>query len=90
MTGDKLMPELYFKQQGFTYSACGPFTKHHEKIQKIIETGNLTWIRQSLICNDAAYSDSKGLAKRTISDKTLKGRAMKLLEDVNMMDIKEF
>ena len=42
LTGDKLMPELYFKQQGFTYSACGPFTKHHERIQKIIETGNFT------------------------------------------------
>ena len=24
---DKLMPEMYLRQPGFTYSACGPFTK---------------------------------------------------------------
>ena len=29
------MPELHLKQPGFTYSACGPFTKHREKIRKI-------------------------------------------------------
>ena len=28
------MPELYLKQPGFTYSACGPFTKHRERIKK--------------------------------------------------------
>ena len=30
LTGDKFMPELHLKQPGFTYSACGPFTKHRE------------------------------------------------------------
>ena len=30
--GDKFMPELHLKQPGFTYSACGPFTKHREII----------------------------------------------------------
>ena len=34
LTGDKVMP-------GFTYSACGPFTKHRERIQKFRETGHL-------------------------------------------------
>ena len=24
---DKFMPEMHLKQPGFTYSACGPFTK---------------------------------------------------------------
>ena len=28
------MPEVLFKQPGFTYSACGPFTKNKERIQK--------------------------------------------------------
>ena len=28
------MPEIYLKQPGFTYSACGPFTKSKERIQK--------------------------------------------------------
>ena len=35
LSGDKSMPEIYLKQPGFTYSACGPFTKSKEKIQKL-------------------------------------------------------
>ena len=31
------MPEIYLRQPGFTYSACGPFTKNTEKIQKVKE-----------------------------------------------------
>ena len=38
LTGDKFMPELHLKQPGFTYGACGPFTKHREKIKKVRET----------------------------------------------------
>ena len=37
LTGDKFISELHLKQPGFTYSACGPFTKHHERIQKCRE-----------------------------------------------------
>ena len=33
LSGDKFMAELYLKQPGFTYSFCGPFNKHREKIQ---------------------------------------------------------
>ena len=40
-TGEKFMTELHLKQPGFTYSTSGPFTKHHERIQKFRETGNL-------------------------------------------------
>ena len=29
------------RQAGFTYTACGPFTKHYEEIQKFREIGNL-------------------------------------------------
>ena len=35
LTRDKCILELHLKQPGFTYSACGPFTKHRERIQKI-------------------------------------------------------
>ena len=38
LTGDKFMD---LKQPGFTYSACGPFTKFRERILKFRETGNL-------------------------------------------------
>ena len=41
LTGDKFIPELYLKQSGFTYSACGPFTKNCERIQKFREADNL-------------------------------------------------
>ena len=28
LAGDKFMPEMHLKQPGFTYSACGLFTKN--------------------------------------------------------------
>ena len=31
----KLMPEMRLRQPGFTYSACGPFTKNKERIQNL-------------------------------------------------------
>ena len=34
LAGDKFMPEMHLKQPGFTYSACRPFTKNKERIQK--------------------------------------------------------
>ena len=33
LAGDKFMPEMHLKQPGFTYSACGPFTKNKEKLK---------------------------------------------------------
>ena len=30
LVGDKFMPEMHLRQPGFTYSACGPFTKNKE------------------------------------------------------------
>ena len=35
LVGDKFMPETHLKQPGFSYSACGPFTKNKERIQKL-------------------------------------------------------
>ena len=29
LAADKCMPEIHLKQPGFTYSACGPFTKNN-------------------------------------------------------------
>ena len=36
LVGDKFMPEMHLKQSGFTYSACGPFTKDKERIEKFM------------------------------------------------------
>ena len=35
LVGGKCMPELHLKQPGFTYSACGPFTRNKERIEKL-------------------------------------------------------
>ena len=44
LAGDKFMPEMHLKQPVFTYSACGPFTKNKERIQKFKETGDTKYI----------------------------------------------
>ena len=50
LAGDRSMPEMHLKQPGFTYSACGPFTKNKEKIEKFMQTGNTNFIyKMSLI-----------------------------------------
>ena len=33
IAGNKFMPEMYLKQPGFTFSACGQFTKNKDRIQ---------------------------------------------------------
>ena len=33
LAGDKFVPEMHLKQLGFTYTACGSFTKNKERIQ---------------------------------------------------------
>ena len=39
------MPEMHLKQPGFTYSACQPFTKNKERIQKLKKkTGDISYI----------------------------------------------
>ena len=35
LVGDKFMPEMHLKQPGFTYSACGSFTKKKERIENL-------------------------------------------------------
>ena len=82
------MPELHLKEPGFTYSPCGPFTKHRERIQKLRETGNLKHLYRNELgkacfAHHAAYSDSKDLAKRTIWDKILKDRAYEIVRNCN-------
>ena len=44
LAGNKFIPEMHLKQRGFIYSACGPFTKNKERIQKFKETGDTKYI----------------------------------------------
>ena len=41
------MPEIHLRQPGFTYSACGPFTKNKGRTQKFKETGYSRYIYQN-------------------------------------------
>ena len=80
LAGDKFMPEMHLKQPGFTYSACGPFTKNKERIQKFKETGDTKYIYRNELdkaCfqHDMAYGGFKDLARRTVSDKILRDKA---------------
>ena len=82
LAGDKFMPEMHLRQPQFTDSACGPFTKHKQRIQKFKETGDTNYIfknelDRACFAHDAAYSDSKDLTKRTVPDKILKNKAFK-------------
>ena len=36
LAGDKFIPEMHLKQPVFTYSACGPFTRNKETIEKFV------------------------------------------------------
>ena len=44
LAGDKFMPVMRLKQPGFTYSACGLFTKSKERIQILKKTGDTKYI----------------------------------------------
>ena len=86
LAGDKFMPEMHLRQLQFTYSACGPFTKHKQRIQKFKETGDTNYIYKNELdkacfAHDAAYSDSKDLIKRTVADKILKKKAFDIAKD---------
>ena len=52
LVGNKFMPKMHLKQPGFTYSACGPFTKIKEfknlKKQEIQATfTKMNWINHA-------------------------------------------
>ena len=85
---DEFMPEMHLKQSGFTYSACGSFTKNKERIENFMQTGNTDFIYKNELdkaCfqHDMAYGKSKYLIKRTQSDRVLKDKAFKIASNPN-------
>ena len=84
LVGD--MPEMHLKQPGFTYSACGPFTKNKGRIEKFMQIGNKGFIYKKELdkaCfqHDRTCGKSKDLVKRTQSDNFLKDKAFKIPSD---------
>ena len=78
LTGDKFLPEILLKQPGFTYSACGLFTKNKEKIQKFMLTGNTNYhgYQSGLVSmvyrffdKSSKVSAAKSMSNQKLSDK---------------------
>ena len=74
LVGDKFMSEMHLRQPQFVYSACGPFTRHKERIKEFKRTGDTLLLYRNELdkaCfkHDSAYTDHKDLINRTKSDK---------------------
>ena len=78
------MPELHLVDPIVkNYSACGPFTKHTQRIQDFLNTGKLSYIYKNDLDKACfqyamAYNKFKDLKKRTQSDIVLKKKAPKI------------
>ena len=75
LAGDKFMPEMHLRQPQFVYSACGPFTRHKERIKEFKRTGDTRYIYRNELdkaCfqHDSTYVDHKDL-NRTEADKVI-------------------
>ena len=80
------MPEMHLKQPGFTYSACGPFTKNKGRVQKFKETGDSRCIYRNELDKacfhyDMAYGDFKDLARRIAPDKVLRDKVFNIAKN---------
>ena len=80
------MPEMHLKQPGFTFIACGPFTRNKQRIQKFMQTGDTNYICKNELdkaCfqHDKTYGKFKDLVRRTQSDKVLKDKAFAIVNN---------
>ena len=74
------MPEMHLRQSQFVYSACGPFTRHKERIKEFKRTGDTRLLYRNELdkaCfkHDAAYAKYKDVENRLISDQKLRNSA---------------
>ena len=77
LAGDTFMPEMNLRQPQFVYSACGPFTRHKERIKEFKRTGDTRYIQRNELDKacfqlDSAYADHKDLINRTKAEKEIK------------------
>ena len=80
------MPEMHLKQPGFTYSACGSFSKNKERFQKFIKTGDTSYTFKNELDNACFqhvinFGDFKHLARRTASRKVLRDEAFNIAQN---------
>ena len=80
LVADKFMPETHLRQPRFVYSACGPFTRHKERIKEFKRTGNINLLYRNALekaCfkHDATYAKYKDVENRLIADDNLQNSA---------------
>ena len=74
------MPEMDIRQPGFTYSACGPFTKTKEWIKEIKKQEIQERFTKKKTCfqHELAYGYFKDLNRRTFAEKVLQHKAFSI------------
>ena len=86
LAGDEFMPGMHSKPPGFTYSACGPFSKNEERIQKFKETGDTNYIYKNefdkaCFQHDMTSGDFKDFTRRIASDNVLRDKAFNIAKN---------
>ena len=77
---------MNLRQPGFTYSACGPFGKNEQRIQKFKETWDSQYICQNELDkayfqDGMTYGDFEDLTRRKPSDKILHDKAFNIAKN---------
>ena len=86
LAAERFMSEMHLKQPGFTYNACGPFTKNKERIPKFNEREGTKYIYKHEIDkayfqHDVAYVNFKNFTRRTASDIILLDKAFNVAKN---------
>ena len=71
LAGDKFMPEIHLRQPQFTYSACGPFTKHEQRIQKFKQSGDTNYIYKNELDKACFTHDARILIVKILQKEPL-------------------
>ena len=78
---------MHSKQVGFTYSACGPFTKNKERIGKKLQKFKYSRyiyrneLDKASFQHDMAYGNFKDLPRRTASGKVIRDKAFNIAKN---------
>ena len=87
LIGDKFMPKMHlWDPKVKIYSACGPFTRHKQRINDFMGDGKLSHItknRSDAACfqHDSTYNEYKDSLNRKKSNVALKKKALKIATD---------
>ena len=77
---------MHLNLPGYTYSACGPFTKNKDRVHKFKEAGDTKYIyrnelHKARFQHHRAYGSFKDVAKRTASHKVLRPIAFNIAKN---------